>query len=145
MEKLAALGLAGNVVQFIDFAGKLFVHIKEYSSDASKAPRSVQALVEHLNLVLNTLKELNGASLTSIESERIPIQLCITQAEALNTFLDKFKVNSHRARNGSTNISWIDRRRAGFEKKKHGKHSSLCTARRRLRNSNVHSMGSLCL
>jgi hypothetical protein len=43
MEALAALGVAGNVVQFVQFAGQLISEVKEIRSEEG-SPKSFQAL-----------------------------------------------------------------------------------------------------
>jgi hypothetical protein len=114
-EALVAVGLAGNVLQFIDFGTKLCARIREYSSTASGTPKKIESMAERLSLALRTLEGLRESGLPTIDLEQITVQSCITQAKELNTLLDKFKMGSPATANDGE-LRWLDRSIAGTEK-----------------------------
>jgi hypothetical protein len=87
---IAALGVAENVVRFIDFGMKLCRRIKEYS-DTAGAPKELVAranCLSHLLEVLGSLSEVEQEAL-----ERGLVFHCMETAkelsDLLNTFIDR--------------------------------------------------------
>jgi hypothetical protein len=115
-EGLVAIGLAGNVLQFIDFGTKLCARIREYSSAAAGAPKKIESLARRLSLVLRTLEGLSESELMTVGLEQTTMQSCIAQAKELNFLLDKFKIDPPAAANGGGGLKWVDRRIGGIEK-----------------------------
>ena len=114
-EALVILGVISNVVKLVDFAGKIYEHIREYSSDAARAPKSIQALTEHLRLVLQTLKDLDNPTRTFVEREKTTIQLCVSQAEALDRVLSNLRPGGRLTKNGPGEPRWINRQIARLD------------------------------
>lgn len=106
MESLAILGLAGNILQFLDFSGKIISGTLELYQSANGATSS--------NLVLeNTSKDLvqlcaamlpdltSRSALTRSDSETALITLsesCRTLGQELLTVLEDLKVKGRRKR-----------------------------------------------
>jgi hypothetical protein len=90
-EALAAVSLAGNLLQFIEFGTRLYSRIKEITSSASGVPTRLQTLGDHLGQVLKTLEELNEAGHASLEHELKTIESGLRQANKLDTLLDSYK------------------------------------------------------
>jgi hypothetical protein len=90
-EALAVVGLASNVLQFIEFGTRLYGRIKEITSSASGVPTKLQTLGDHLGQVLKTLEELNEAGHASLEHELKTIESGLRQANKLDTLLDSYR------------------------------------------------------
>jgi len=90
-EALAAVSLASNVLQFIEFGTRLYGRIKEITSSASGVPTRLQTLGDHLGQVLKTLEELNEAGHASLEHELKTIESGLRQANKLDTLLDSYR------------------------------------------------------
>src|SRR5436190_1354805 len=115
-DALIAVGLASNVVQFIEFGSKLCSRINEYASSAVGAPKKITALSARLDLVLKTLNALNDTGRTTIDHEAKTIQSCISEAQEFNSLLDKFRLKDRTLPDGEAGQSWIDRRLTSAEK-----------------------------
>jgi hypothetical protein len=115
-EALVAVGLAGNVLQFIDFGTKLCARIREYSSAAGGAPKKIESLAARLSLVLRTLKGLSESGLMTVDLEQTTMQACIARAKELNSILDTFKIVSPAVSNDGGGLKRVDRRIGGIEK-----------------------------
>lgn len=94
-EALVAVGLASNVLQFIDFGTKLCARIQDYSSTINGSPKKLKELGDHLSNVLKTLESLDGTKRTYLEHEESTIQSCLRQAQELNAYLDSFQLQSN--------------------------------------------------
>src|SRR5436190_20991122 len=94
VEAVVALGLASNVVQFIDFCSKLCSRIREYSLNATGAPKKITTLCTRLDLVLKTLTALNDTGRTTIEHEAECLKSCISEAREFNDLLDGFRLKT---------------------------------------------------
>jgi hypothetical protein len=116
VEGLVAVGLAGNVLQFIDFGTKLCARIKEYSSAAGGAPKKIETLAQRLSLVLRTLEGLGESGLMTVDFEQTTMQSCIARANELNSLLDKFKIDPPVLANDDRGLKRVDRRIGGIEK-----------------------------
>lgn len=115
-EALVAVGLASNVVQFIDFGSKLCSRIKEYTSSTTGAPKKIATLTDRLDLVLKTLGILNDTGRAYIEHEAKSIQSCISEARQFDALLDNFRVKTTTPPDGKNTQSWIKKRFSGAEK-----------------------------
>jgi len=86
-EGIVALGIAGNVVQFIDFGVKLCSRIKEYSV-ATGAPNRLATQVAYISDILEILKDLSDAQHGALD-KRV-ISRYASKAEELSALLDTF-------------------------------------------------------
>ncbi len=98
MEAIAALGLASNIIQFVDFGTKLCARIDDFSAKAGKALGKISALTERLSLILKTLEALDLESLKVVDNEEKTIEACITQIEELDKVLARFTVQENKER-----------------------------------------------
>ena len=92
MEALAALGLAGNVVQFIDFAAELYARINDLSSGAGKAPGKIQNIANRLSFTIDTLKSLDQESLTAVNNNTKTLEACSDQVKELDCMVANYTV-----------------------------------------------------
>lgn len=104
---LVALGIASNVVQFVDFASKLVSRISEYSTAAGGVPKKLQELQARLGLVDETLNSLTTDSLVSVGQEEQTISLCVNQVQDLSMLLEKVELRWRTS--SSASISWAGR------------------------------------
>jgi hypothetical protein len=91
MEAIAAIGLVSNVLGFIDTGWKLCGLIKECSA-AAGAPAEVVSLSSRLELVLQTLKEMDESGRAKLNHEKLALKICSDEAEELRLFLEGLKV-----------------------------------------------------
>jgi hypothetical protein len=85
MEALVAVGLASNILDFINTGTKIYALIKQYSSTPG-APNEAMAIPKHLELTLSVLRELNEAKRVKLDQERLTLKLCADEAEELRVF-----------------------------------------------------------
>jgi molecular chaperone GrpE (heat shock protein) len=93
METLAIIGLVGNIVQFLDFSGRLISKsIQLYRSSNSELAEStdVEATTNHLVLLNNKLKD--AATSTGDRALEDLCKSCEAVADELLAALDKVKV-----------------------------------------------------
>jgi len=95
VEGLVAVGLAGNVVQFIDFGLKLCDRFREYSASAG-APRKLAAQADCISDLLEVLKGLSETQKGALEQRLI--SRCSSAAQELSALLDSF-ISKDRANN----------------------------------------------
>jgi transposase len=93
MDPLTAIGLASNVLGFIDTGTKLCILIKEYSS-ISGAPKEVVSTMKRLELVLGMIKELDESRRARLDNEKLAMKICSDEAEDLRIFLEGLKIAS---------------------------------------------------
>ena len=87
-EALAAIGLASNALQFVDFAARLCARISEYSSTAA-GPRTLAMQVDRLDSLIGVL---DGLAKRGGQPLKAQILLrCQEQAEELECLLDDLK------------------------------------------------------
>jgi hypothetical protein len=94
MEALAIIGLVGNIVQFVDFSGKLISKSTELyrSSEGALAENiDIEMATNHLVLLNSKLKD--AAAATGDSALENLCKSCNTAAEKLLDALDKVKVN----------------------------------------------------
>ena len=89
-EALVAVGLASNVLQFIDFTTKLCVTIKEISSTSSGLPKELDRQASQLSHLLGLLKELAEHRKTPILENDV-LGYCQEQAQELALLLKSFE------------------------------------------------------
>ena len=112
MEAIVALGVASNVVQFVDFASKLAAQIAEYSDAADGAPKRLQDLDARLTIVIRTVNSLSAERILVLDQEKT-ISLCIHQVKELRALLDKAKLKQRSSSVASS--SWGRRQRDRIE------------------------------
>jgi N-terminal domain on NACHT_NTPase and P-loop NTPases len=94
METVTALGLAGNILQFIEFGGQVVIRLQEFCSNARDVPQTFREVKNSLPLLLNSLKHIrqdleNGEVDQETEAALLPvIQGCTEQIESLNQILE---------------------------------------------------------
>ncbi|KAL6712732.1 hypothetical protein ACLMJK_009670 [Lecanora helva] len=89
-EALVAIGLASNILQFVEFTTKLCARIQEYSSAASGLPRELSRQAEQLSALLSLLKELSQQP----EGQKLEagiLQQCQFQAEEIAAILNSLQ------------------------------------------------------
>jgi arginyl-tRNA synthetase len=99
MDALAIIGLVGNVVQFIDFGGKLIAKSTELyqSSEGALAENiDIETTINHLVLLTSKLKDT--ATTTSDDALRRLCESCKSTADELLTALKKCKVSGKQDR-----------------------------------------------
>ena len=89
-EALVAVGLASNVLQFIDFTTKLCITIKEISSTSSGLPKELDRQASRLSNLLGLLRELAEQRKTPV-SENDVLGDCEEQAQELALLLKSFE------------------------------------------------------
>lgn len=104
-EALAAVGLASNVVQFVEFTARLCVRIQEYASATSGLPKELAQQAAQLAELLILLKELSQQSDGAILDVGITGQ-CQTQAEELSNLLDSLRAGAGKGRWGTAKTAF---------------------------------------
>lgn len=89
-EALAAVGLASNVLQFVDFTTKLCAQIKEYSSSATGLPKELSRQALQLSALLALLKELSQQP-SGPKLEKDVLEQCQIQAQELSDLLESLQ------------------------------------------------------
>jgi len=93
MEVLAAVGLVGNIVQFIDFSGKLLAKSAElYRSGECALAENIDFETATNDLVLLSKKLKDGATVTGDKAFESLCLSCNTVADELLAALNKLKV-----------------------------------------------------
>jgi len=93
METLAIIGIVGNIVQFVDFSGKLISKSTELyrSSEGALAENiDTETITNHLVLLNNKLK--GAATATGDSTLESLCKSCATTADALLAALDNVRV-----------------------------------------------------
>ena len=106
MEAIVALGVATNVIQFIDFTAKLCSRIQEYASGCG-LPKKLAIQNDRLSDLLGVLESLNKSSHQDVLSIQT-LARCQTQAQKLSEFLDDLKSDGQRQ-------SWAKNARRAFK------------------------------
>jgi len=89
-EPLAAMGLASNVLQFVDFTSKLCAQIKEYASSVSGLPKELSQQAVQLSALLDLLKELSQQP-NGPEPGKVVLGRCQIQAQELSDLLESLQ------------------------------------------------------
>ena len=97
LEVSVAVGLASNIIQFVDFTARLSVRIKEIYTSSSGLPKELEKQAVQLSSLSATLKELasqpEGATLAYGVWKQ-----CDSEAKELGSLLERFEVGSDRRR-----------------------------------------------
>jgi DNA repair exonuclease SbcCD ATPase subunit len=99
MAELAAIGLAGNIVQFVDFGFKLSRDFKELyqSAEGGKAKHlELEDLMTDLESLCQKLQKTTGPATQDDEELRDLARACAKLARELLAMLEKVKVNKER-------------------------------------------------
>jgi len=96
-EALAAVGLASNVLQFVDFTFKLCAQIKEYASSASGLPKELSQQAVQLSALLNLLKGLSQQSDGPKLGTGV-LEECQSQAQKLSDLLESLRGGGDKSR-----------------------------------------------
>jgi len=94
MSAMSAIGLAGNIVQFIEFGGQVVRRLHEFSSNARDVPQTFREVTNSLPLLLDSLENIrrdlnNGEVDPRTEAALLPvIQDCTEKIESLNQILE---------------------------------------------------------
>lgn len=93
MEPVTAIGLAGNIVQFIDFAAKVMVRLHSFQSSRGEIPKVFQGISVRLPLLIADLdgcqariKNLPPKTETALSAV---VERCKGRVEELNKILDE--------------------------------------------------------
>lgn len=89
-EALAAVGLASNILQFVEFTTELCVRIQEYSSSATGLPKELAQQAAQLRELLLLLKELSQQSNGQVLGDGLLVQ-CQAQAQELSDLLESLQ------------------------------------------------------
>jgi hypothetical protein len=93
METLAVIGLVGNIVQFVDYSGKLISKSTElYRSSEGALAENIDTETATNHLVLLNSKLQNAAATTGDSTLESLCKSCGTAADQLLAALDKVKV-----------------------------------------------------
>ncbi|KAL8824863.1 MAG: hypothetical protein Q9191_004767 [Dirinaria sp. TL-2023a] len=96
-EALAVVGLASNILQFIDFTSQLCERIHEITTTASGLPRELDQQAAQLSQLLGLLKELAQHSKGQTLGDDI-LKQCQFQAQELAVLLKSFEGGAHKGR-----------------------------------------------
>ncbi|KAL8795964.1 MAG: hypothetical protein Q9195_001539 [Heterodermia aff. obscurata] len=88
-ESLAALGLASNILQFIEFTVDLYGRIRDYSTGPGM-PRKLAVQADRLSDLLTLLRSLSESSRNDALEQSV-VARCQAQAEDLELLLDSLK------------------------------------------------------
>lgn len=95
VDPLSAIGLAANIVQFIDFGGKVLTRLKEFNWKAQEVPEIYRDVKNRLPLLLDCIKRIQkDVDRKALDEETqatlLPvIEGCKIQIEKLYSILDK--------------------------------------------------------
>lgn len=92
MDPFTAIGLASNVLSFIDTGTKLCTLIGEYSS-ASGAPQEIIDASKRLELIITLIQDLDESGKAKLSHEKQALELCSEQAEELRVLLEGLKID----------------------------------------------------
>ena len=115
-EALAAVGLASNILQFVDFTSQLCGRIHEITTTASGLPRELDQQAAQLSQLLGLLKELALYSQGQTLGDGI-LKQCQAQAQELAVLLKSFEGGANKGRWKNTKVAFKSLRHTqGIEK-----------------------------
>ena len=121
METLAIIGLIGNIVQFVDFSGKLIsksIQLYQSSDGALTENIGTETATNHLIQLNNKLE--NGANVTGDKALHALCKSCGVVAVELLRTLDRLKVEGEKTKWKSTRKAlrslWSKEKIQGIEK-----------------------------
>ena len=109
MEALAAVGLAGSVAQFVQFAGQLCKEIHEYSSAFGRAPQKIIDIERRISLILTALVNVGDDPKAELERERQTLEECNIKIKELLTVLDTLKLTPRPVDGKAKSREWLNR------------------------------------
>ena len=89
-EALVAVGLASNILQFVDFTIKLCQRIRTYRSTIGALPQSLDDQAARLSNLLQTLRTLTASSRQQALDDGA-LQHCQAQASELSSILESLR------------------------------------------------------
>ena len=95
MDPVSAIGLAGAILQFVEFAGKVVSRLNEFTVDLNQIPKSFRHIKTELPLIVDALKRISaqvdsGELAESTQSALKPVIVeCRRSTEQLDELLDK--------------------------------------------------------
>lgn len=101
---LVAIGLASNILQFIDFTSKICSRIKEISSTSSGLPRELDKQASQLSLVLGLLREAEQCK--GLDVGKDVLASCQSQAKELDALLKSFEGGSSNGRLNNAKLAF---------------------------------------
>ena len=116
LEGSVAVGLASNIVQFVDFTARLSVRIREIYTSSSGLPKELEKQALQLSSLSGALKEL------AQQSEGRPLangvwEQCHSEAKKLELLLKRFELGSDRGRLKTVKLAFHSlRQNKGIEK-----------------------------
>jgi len=126
VEALAAVGLASNVFQFVDFTSKLGAQLKEYASSASGLPKELSQQAVQLSALSDLLKGLsqqpNGPKLW-----KVVLGQCQIQAQELSDLLESLQGGRGQSRWRTVKVAVKSLKRTQQIDKVGHKPASFCT------------------
>ncbi|KAL9600032.1 MAG: hypothetical protein Q9179_003359 [Wetmoreana sp. 5 TL-2023] len=109
-EALAAVGLASNIIQFVDFTTELCVRISDYTTASSGLPKELAQRATQLGELLNTLKELSQLSDEQVSAKGIIAQ-CEIQAQELAGLFESLRADAGKGRWSTAKAAFKSMRR----------------------------------
>ena len=110
-EVLAAVGLASNILQFIEFTSHLCIRIKEYSSTTSGLPKDLASKAIQLAELLGLLQEISKQSDKHFSVNGTLAQ-CASQAQELADLLETLQGRLGASRWGNAKVAFKSLKRA---------------------------------
>ena len=93
MDAITAVGLAGSIVQFLDFGSEVVKRLREFTSHAGGGPKTFRDVNNGLQLLLHSIERIQQDLKENTVDDKTKaalfpvIQGCIEQAELLNKIL----------------------------------------------------------
>lgn len=123
METLAAIGLAGNIIAFVDFGYKLFVAAKEIHASASGRLRADDNVVflthqlKNLTVTLNSDSRPAPCPTDPAASLKRFVSECQQWSVELLSLVEELRLGGCRRKRDTLRVAWI-----GFKSKKRKEH-----------------------
>lgn len=111
-EALAAVSLASNALQFVDFTFKLCVQIKEYASSASGLPKELSQHALQLSALLALLSGLSQQP-NGLKLEKDVLDQCQVQAQELSDLLKNLQGGRGQSRWRTAMVAFKSLKREG--------------------------------
>jgi hypothetical protein len=93
MDPLSAVGLAGSIVQFVDFGCKIIKRLREFSTATGETPATFVQITKGLKLLLRSVETIRLDESVIDEETKVAvaevIDDCIVQAKLLDAILKK--------------------------------------------------------
>ncbi|KAH8665059.1 hypothetical protein BGZ60DRAFT_565234 [Tricladium varicosporioides] len=92
MDPFTAIGLASNVLSFIDTGAKLCALIGEYSS-APGAPQEIIDVSKRLELIITMIQDLDESGKARLNHEKLALEICCNEAEELHSLVEGLRID----------------------------------------------------